>query len=164
VTDAMNSDARQALELARTAQARFETIEAAAAKHELDPDRIAACSEALLTGIHAGPHQENVMWVLETATAMLTAVMAVGGEPVPVSERVDPAAFGMAVLRDLQTAAGQKGLDWATLELAAAEGLKQADADGYTHLETFWALSRATASCELGWARSLAENDDSAGA
>lgn len=161
MTHLPESDARQALELARTAQARFETIEAAAQRDGLDLDRIAACGESILGGIHAGPQQENVMWVLEIATAMLTAVMAVSGEPVPISSQVDPASYAMAVLRDLQTAAGEKGLDWADLEQTAADALKQADADGYTHPETFWALSRATASCELGWAKSLAENEES---
>ncbi len=149
------------MELARTAQARFETLEAAAAKHGLDLERIAACGEGVLAGIHAGPHQEDVMWILEIATAMLTTVMAVSGEPVPVSQQVDPASFGMAVLRDLQTAAAETGRVWSSLEAAAAESLKQADTDRYTHLETFWALSRATASCELGWARSLAEEGES---
>lgn len=161
MTATPESDARQALELARTAQARFETIEAAAQQGGLDLDRIAACSESILGGIHAGPQQENVMWVLEIGTAMLTAVMAVNGEPVPISSQVDPASYAMAVLRDLQAAAGEKGLSWPSLEQAAADAVKQADEDGYNHAETFWALSRATASCELGWAKSLAENEDS---
>lgn len=160
MTDLPESDSRQALELARTAQARFETLEAAAERDGLDVERITACGEQILAGIHAGSEQENVMWVLEIATAMLTAVMAVNGEPVPISSRVDPAGYAMAVLRDLQAAAQERGLSWERLEQAAAAALKQADANDYTHAETFWALSRATASCELGWARSLAETED----
>lgn len=161
MTNPAEGDARQALELARTAQARFETIEAAAQRGGLDLDRIAACSESILGGIHSGPQQANVMWVLEIATAMLMAVMAVNREPVPISSQVDPASYAMSVLRDLQTAAGEKDLSWDSLELAAAAALKRADEDAHTHAETFWALSRAAASCELGWARSLAASDDS---
>ena len=154
--DPTNTDARQALELARTAQARFETTEAAARRHDLALGRIEACSENFLSRIHRGPGQESVMWVLEIAGAMLTAVMAVGGEPVPVSDQVDPAAYALSVLRDLATAAQEKGLDYAALETVAAECVKEAEQEGYSNLETFWALNRATASCELGWARSLA--------
>lgn len=151
-----NSDARQALELANTAQARFETTEAAARKLSLDSGRLAACSEQLLARIHRGPGQDSVMWVLEIAGAMLTAVMAVGGQPVPIAAQVDPASYALSVLRDLSTAAAEKGLDFPVLEQVAAECLKEAEATGYTDQETFWAINRATASCELAWARSLA--------
>ena len=152
-----NPDQRQALELAQTAKARFETTEAAAQNQGLDLERIAACSQRFLDDIHAGPCQQDVMWVLEIASAMLTAVMAVNGESLPISSQVDPASYAMSVLRDLQTAAQDKGLEFSSLEAAAAEGLRQADADDYSHSETYWALNRATASVELGWARSLVD-------
>jgi hypothetical protein len=98
-----------------------------------------------------------VLWVVEIAQAMITAVMAVNREPLPVSHRVDPASYAMSVLRDLATAARQKGLDWALLEGAAAACLREAEATGHTNAETYWGLNRATASLELAWARSLAE-------
>jgi len=157
MTSPPNPDQRQALELAQTAKARFETTEAAAEQQGLDLERIAACSQELLDGIHAGPCQEDVMWVLEICSAMLTAVMAVQGESLPISSQVDPASYAMSVLRDLKTAAEEKGLDFLVLEATAAEGLKKADSEGYSHPETFWAINRATASVELGWARALVE-------
>jgi hypothetical protein len=150
------SDTRQALELARTAQARFETIDAAAQKLDLDAERIKPCSEQILARIHEGSGQDSVMWILEIAGAMLTAVMAVNGEPVPISEQVDPASYALSVLRDLSTAAAEKGLEYPSLEQIAADCLKEADSAGFTNQETFWAINRATASCELAWARSLA--------
>ena len=162
MTAAENPDVRQALELARTAQARFETTEAAAGKLGLNLERIKSGSEELLARIHKGPGQGSVMWVLEIAGAMLTAVMAVSGEPVPVSDRVDPASYAMSVLRDLSTAAGEKGLDFPLLEQAAADCLQAAEADGYSNQEAFWAINQATASCELAWARSLAGEQDNA--
>lgn len=160
MTHPADNDARRALELAQTAQARFETTEAAARKLGLDPERIAKCAEELLARIHRGPGQESVMWVLEIAGAMLTAVMAVNGEPVPVTDRVDPASYALSVLRDLSTAAQEKGLDFPTLETIAAERLQEADSAGFTNQEAFWAINRATASCELGWARALADDPD----
>ena len=156
MTASEDADTRQALELARTAQARFETIDAAARKLGLDQARIETCSEEILAGIHRGPGQDSVMWVLEIIGAMLTTVMAVKGEPVPVSDQVDPASYALSVLRDLSTAAREKGLDFPVFEQVAVECLKGADAAGFNHQETFWAINRATASCELAWARSLA--------
>jgi len=144
-------------ELIQTAQGRFEATEAAAARWGFDLDRARAAGVAMLEGIHAGPAQEQVMWVLEIAAAMLTAVMAVNGEPLPVTDEVDPASYGMSVLRDLQTAAGEEGLDWPGLEAAAAVALRGADAAGHSNIEAFWGLNHATASVELGWARNLAE-------
>ena len=150
-------DSRSALELAQTARARFETTKQAAVSGDLDHERIKACGEALLENIHRGEGQEHALWVVEIAQAMLTAVMAVNREPLPVSSQVDAASYAMSVLRDLATAAGAQGLDWARLEGAAAAGLRLADEGGYSHHETYWGLNRATASLELGWARSLAE-------
>jgi hypothetical protein len=152
-----SSDTRSALELAQTAKARFETTEAAATAHGLDLERVKTCAENLLDGIHRGPQQASALWVLEIALAMITAVMAVNREPLPVASQVDPASYAMSVLRDLATAAREKGLDWVGLETAAAEGLRRAEADGFTNQEAYWALNRATASLELAWARSLAE-------
>ncbi|MBU8871829.1 MAG: hypothetical protein KOO60_13265 [Gemmatimonadales bacterium] len=151
-----NPDSRQALELARTAQARFETTEAAVGKLGLDLERIKCCSEELLAGIHQGSGQNSVMWILEIAGAMLTAVMAVNREPVPISDQVDPASYAMSVLRDLSTAAGDKGLDFPFLEQLAVDGLKTAEAGGFSNQEVFWAINQATASCELAWARAMA--------
>ena len=156
MTAAENPDARQALELARTAQARFETTEAAAGKHDLNLDSIKSCSEDMLARIHKGPGQGSVMWILEIAGAMLTTVMAVNREPVPVSDQVDAASYAMSVLRDLSTAAQEKGLDYPVLEQAAVDCLKTAEADGFSNQEVFWAINQATATCELAWARSLA--------
>ena len=98
------------------------------------------------------------MWVIEIAVAMITAVMAVNREPLPVAQQVDPASYAMSVLRDLATAAREKGMPWTDLEAAAASCLRQADADGYTNQEAYWALNRAMASLELAWARSLADD------
>lgn len=153
-----NPDTRQALELARTAQARFETTEAAAGKLGLDLERIKLCSDKFLAGIHEGSGQDSVMWILEIAGAILTAVMAVNGEPVPVSDQVDPASYAMSVLRDLSAAAGEKGLEFPPLEQAAADCLKAVEADGFSNQEVFWGINQATASCELAWARSLASD------
>ena len=160
MTAGENPDARQALELARTAQARFDTTEAAAEKHGLDLERIRPCSEEFLARIHQGPGRDSVMWILEIAGAMLTAVMAVNREPVPISDQVDPASYAISVLRDLSTAAGEKGLDFSLLEQSAANCLKAAEADGFSNQEVFWAINQATASCELAWARSLAGEPD----
>ena len=99
------------------------------------------------------------MWVLEIAQAMLTAVMAVRGEPLPVAGQVDPASYALSVLRDFATAARERDLDFAVLEHAAAEVLKDAEHRGHGNLEAYWALNRATASCELAWARSLADDE-----
>lgn len=152
-----SGDTRSALELAQTARARFETTEAAATAHGLDLERVKTCAEKLLDGIHRGPQQDGAMWVLEIALAMITAVMAVNREPLPVASQVDAASYALSVLRDLATAAREKGMDWPGLEAAAAEGLRRAEADGFTNQEAYWALNRATASVELAWARSLAE-------
>ncbi len=108
-------------------------------------------------GDRGDPRVDSALWVLEIALAMITAVMAVNREPLPVASQVDPASYAMSVLRDLATAAREKGLDWVGLETAAAEGLRRAEADGFTNQEAYWALNRATASLELAWARSLAE-------
>ena len=155
-----NPDVRQALELARTAQARFETTETVAGKLGLDLERIKSCSEEFLARIHGGPGRDSVMWVLEIAGAMLTAVLAVNGEPVPVSDRVDPAGYAMSVLRDLGTAAQQKGLDFPLLEQVAVASLQVAQSAGYSDQEAFWAINQATASCELAWARTLATEQE----
>ena len=151
------SDERSALELAQTAKARFETTEAAAESFGMDLEGVKICSEDLLERIHRGPGQENALWVVEVAVAMITAVMAVNREPLPVAKQVDPASYAMSVLRDLAVAAEEKGLDYSVLEAAAAECLRQAEADGFTNQEAYWALNRATASLELAWARSLTE-------
>lgn len=148
---------RTALELAQTAKARFETTAAAAATYGFDPERVKACGDRLLEHIHRGPAQDHPLWVTETAQAMLTAVMAVNREPVPVSGQVDAASFALSVLRDLATAAAAQGVDWSLLEDAAAGCLRDAEAAGYTNLETCWALNRATASLELARAKHLAE-------
>lgn len=151
---------RTALELAQTAKARFETTEAAAEAYGFALEKAQACGDLILDRIHRGPAQREVLWIVEVAQAMLTAVMAVGGDPLPVSSQVDPASFGMSVLRDLAKAAAEHNLDWALLEEAAAGCLREADAAGFTHLETYWGLNRACASLELAWARSLAEEPE----
>jgi len=148
---------RDALELAQTARSRFETTEAAAESHGLDMQRIKDCSMEMLDAIHQGKWQQDVFWVLEISQAMITAVMAVNGEPLPVSEKVDPASYAMAALRDLSAAAGESGRNFTDLEGVAVENLRDADAKSYTNLEVYWAINRATASVELGWARSLGE-------
>jgi|GEM_PF-3415538 len=148
---------RDALELAETARSRFEATEQAAVGHQLALERIQTCSRQLLIRIHDGPCRPQVLWVLEIGLAMLTAVMAVNREPVPVSDRVDPASFAMSVLRDLASAAAQRELEFAVLEQEAAGMLRQLEQDGFSNLEAYWALNWATASVELGWARSLAE-------
>ena len=150
------TDSRDALELAQTAKARFETTELAAEKYGLDPERVKALGDQILDGIHRGPQQENVLWVLEVALAMITAVMAVNGEPLPVSQQIDPASFAMSVLRDMAVDAAANDLDWAALENAAAEALRQADETGHNNAEAYWALNRATAQLELAWARDMA--------
>lgn len=156
-SDAM--DSRSALELAQTAKARFETTEAAARSYGLDQDRVKSCGDNILDGIHRGAQQENVLWVIEIAVAMITAVMAVNREPLPVAQQVDPASYALSVLRDLATAAREKGLPWDDLETAAAACLRQAEAEGFNNQEVYWALNRATAWLELAWARSLAEKE-----
>lgn len=150
------TDSRDALELAQTAKARFETTELAAEKYGLDPERVKSLGDQILDGIHRGEQQENVLWVLEIALAMITAVMAVNREPLPVSQQVDPASYAMSVLRDMAVDAAAKGLDWAALEGAAAGALRQADASGFNNAEAYWALNRATAQLELAWARDMA--------
>ena len=85
-------------------------------------------------------------------------IVAVNGEPVPVSDQVEPASYAMSVLRDLSTAAGEKGLEFSPLEHAAADCLKTAEADGFSNQEVFWGINQATGSCELAWARSLASD------
>lgn len=97
------------------------------------------------------------MWILEIAQAMLTAVMAVRRDPLPIVGAVDPTGYALSVLRDLATAARERNLDFAQLEQAAAGVLKDAEQRGYADLEAYWGLNRATASCELAWARSLAD-------
>lgn len=153
-------DKREALELAQTAQARFETTAAAAEKYGLDPDRLKDLGDTILERIHKGPQQENVLWVLETAIAMITAVMAVNQEPLPVARQVDPAGFAMSVLRDLAVDAQARGLLWSDLEKAAADVLRHADETGHTNPEAYWSLNRATAQLELAWARDLGGRDD----
>ena len=147
---------RDAMELAQTAKARFETTELAAEKYGLDPERVKALGDQILDGIHRGPQQENVLWVLEIAIAMITAVMAVNREPLPVAQQVDPASYAMSVLRDMAVDAAAKGLDWIELEGAAVEALRKADESGYSNAEAYWALNRATAQLELAWARDMA--------
>jgi len=150
-------DRRDALELAQTAKARFETTELAAEKYGLDPERVQNLGDQILDGIHRGSQQENVLWVLEIALAMITAVMAVNREPLPVAQQVDPASYAMSVLRDMAVDAAAKGLDWNQLEGAAAEALRKADETGHNNAEAYWALNRATAQLELAWARDMAE-------
>ncbi len=150
---------RDAMELAQTAKARFETTELAAEKYGLDPERVKALADQILDDIHRGPQQENVLWVLETAIAMITAVMAVNREPLPVSQQVDPASYAMSVLRDMAGDAAAKGLNWAQLEGVAVEALRQADESSYSNTEAYWALNRATAQLELAWARDMAEGN-----
>ncbi|PID81548.1 hypothetical protein CSA17_07465 [bacterium DOLJORAL78_65_58] len=156
-------DKRDALELAQTAKARFETTEAATRRHGLDLDRVKALGDGMLDRVHRGPQQENVLWVLETAIAMLTAVMAVNQEPLPVARQVDPAVYAMSVLRDLAVDAEARGIPWPALEEAAADLLRNADETGHTNGEAYWALNRATAQLELAWARDLAGPPDASG-
>ena len=158
--DAAAGDTRQALELAQTAQARFETTKAAAERYGFDLTRAVDCAERILDRVHRGPCQDQVMWVLEIALGMLTAVMAVNREQLPVVDQVDPASYAMASLRDIATAAAVQDLSWECLEREAVACLQAADENGYAHLETYWALNRATAACELAWARSLASAGD----
>lgn len=155
-------DRREALELAQTAKARFETTEAAVERYGLDLDRVKDLGDAMLDQIHQGPQQENVLWVLETALAMITAVMAVNKEPLPVAPQLDPASYAMSVLRDLAVDAEARGLSWESLEATAAAVLRRADATGHANPETYWALNRATAQLELAWARDLAGPEESA--
>lgn len=150
------TDRRDALELAQTAKARFETTELAAEKYGLDLQRVKNLGDQILDGIHGGGQQENVLWVLEIAIAMITAVMAVNREPLPVAQQVDPASYAMSVLRDLEVDAAAKGLDWPGLEAAAANLLRKADETGHNNAEAYWALNRATAQLELAWARDMA--------
>jgi hypothetical protein len=149
-------DRREALELAQTAKSRFETTELAATAYGLDLERIKVLADRMLDGIHRGPQQENVLWVLEVALAMITAVMAVNREPLPVARQVDPASYAMSVLRDLASDAEARGLAWPELEAAAADTLRAADESGHSNAEAYWALNRATAQLELAWARDLA--------
>lgn len=155
-----STDTRSALELVQTAKARFETTEAAAGSYGLDLERVKTCGDNILEQIHRGPQQENVLWVIEIAVAMITAVMAVNREPLPVTEQVDPASYAISVLRDLATAAEEKGMSWPDLEAVAAECLRKAEADGFSNQEVFWALNRAAGSLELAWARSLVDDGD----
>ena len=148
---------RDSLELAQTAKARFETTEAAAETYGLDLQRLKDCATEMLDTIHRGQCQKDVLWVLEISQAMITAVMAVNGEPLPVSGKVDPASFAMAALRDLSKAAKESGRNFSSLETAAVEILRDAETNSYSNLEAFWAVNRATASVELGWARSLGQ-------
>ena len=150
-------DTRSAMELAQTARSRFEATARVAADHDMDLDRIKACGEEILELVHRGEGQASPLWVVEAAQAMLTAVMAVNREPLPVSEQVDPASFAMSVLRDMARAADDRGMEWGTLENAAATSLKTAERHGYSNMEVYWGLNRATASLELAWARNLAE-------
>lgn len=152
-------DRREALELAQTAKARFETTELAARKYGLDLDRVKTLGDTMLDTIHRGAQQDNVLWVLEVALAMITAVMAVNKEPLPVAQQVDPASFALSVLRDLATDAEARGLSWTDLETAAAEILRSADEQGHKNAEAYWALNRATAQLELAWAREMAGSD-----
>lgn len=149
-------DARDAMELAQTARARFETTELAAEKYGLDPERVKNLGDQILDGIHRGPQQENVLWVLEIAIAMITAVMAVNREPLPVTRQVDPASYAMSVLRDMAVDAEARGLSWVELENEAASALRRADETDYNNTEAYWALNRATAQLELAWAREMA--------
>ncbi len=150
-------DQRDAVELAQTAKGRFETTDLAVEKYGLDSERIKILGDRMLADIHRGPQQANVFWILEIAVAMLTAVMAVNREPLPVSTEVDAASFALSVLRDLAVDAETKGLGWAELEAEAAAILRQADETGHSNSEAYWALNRATAQLELAWARDLAQ-------
>ncbi len=150
---------RQTLELLQSAQARFETVEAAVRRHDLAPQRIEACAQSILDGIHRGPCQEQALWVLEIAVAMLTGVMAVGREPLPAAEGLDPASYALSVLRDLQRAAADAGLDYSRLEAAAVQAVRGAEEGGHSNLETWWSLNRATALLELAWARARASDE-----
>jgi hypothetical protein len=154
------SDTRSAMELAQTARSRFEATAKVADDFQLDLDRIKACGEEILENVHRGSGQESPLWVVEAAQAMLTAVMAVNREPLPVSRQVDAASFAISVLRDLATAARQRGLDWSLVEKAAASSLKTAEKNGFSNQEVYWGLNRATASLELAWARNLAEEGE----
>jgi hypothetical protein len=148
---------RDALELAQTAKSRFETTEAAAETYQLDIQRIKECALEMLDTIHRGKCQQDVFWVLEITQAMITAVMAVNGDPLPVSEKVDPASYAMAALRDLSVAAAESGRNFTDLENAAVNILRNAEENSYSNIEAYWATNRATAAVELGWARSLGE-------
>lgn len=148
---------RDSLELAQTAKSRFETTEAAADTYGLDLQRIKDCALEMLDTIHRGKCQPDVFWVLEITQAMITAVMAVNGEQLPVSDKVDPASYAMAALRDLSKEAKESGRNFSDLEAAAVALLRDADGKEYSHPEVYWATNRATASVELGWARSLGE-------
>lgn len=152
-------DRRESLELAQTAKARFETTELAVEKYGLQLDRVSALGDEILDQIHRSDQQENVLWVLEVALAMITAVMAVNREPLPVSQQVDAASFAMSVLRDMAVDAQSQGLNWADLENEAATILRAADDSGHNNAEAYWALNRATAQLELAWARDLAKGD-----
>lgn len=152
-------DRRDAMELAQTAQARFETTELAVQKYGLDLERIKTLGDQILADIHRSSQQENVLWVLEIALAMITAVMAVNQEPLPVAEQVDPASYAMSVLRDMATDAEVRGMNWEDLENVAARSLRKADKNGHSNAEAYWALNRATAQLELAWARNLAGDD-----
>ncbi len=123
-------------------------------------DRVSELSDQFLDEIHCGDQQENVLWVLEIALAMITAVMAVNREPLPVSQQVDPASYAMSVLRDMAVDAQASGLNWVDLENAAASILRAADDSGHNNAEAYWALNRATAQLELAWARDLAKEDN----
>ena len=153
-------DVREFLELAQTAKARFETTELAVEKYGLQLDRVSELSDQFLDEIHRGDQQENVLWVLEIALAMITAVMAVNREPLPVSQQVDPASYAMSVLRDMAVDAQASGLNWVDLENEAASILRGADDSGHNNAEAYWALNRATAQLELAWARDLAKEDN----
>ncbi|MCP4292381.1 MAG: hypothetical protein GY780_11180 [bacterium] len=152
-------DKREAMELAQTAKARFETTELAVEKYGLELDRVSVLGDSILDQIHRGSQQENVLWVLEISLAMITAVMAVNNEPLPVSQQVDPASFAMSVLRDMAHDAREQGLSWQELEKCAAEVLRSADESGHNNAEAYWALNRATAQLELAWARDMAKED-----
>ena len=151
----MNQDPRDAMELAQTAKLRFETTELAVQKYGLDLERVSALGDQILEGVHRSDQQENVLWVLEVALAMITAVMAVNQEPLPVSKQVDPASYAMSVLRDMATDAAVRGMDWTALETVSAEVLRKADETGHSNAEAYWALNRATAQLELAWARDM---------
>ncbi len=153
-------DVRESLELAQTAKARFETTELAVEKYGLQLDRVSKLGDQFLDQIHLGDQQENVLWVLEIALAMITAVMAVNREPLPISQQVDPASYAMSVLRDMAVDAQASGLNWVDLENAAASILRDADGSGHNNAEAYWALNRATAQLELAWARDLAKGDN----
>ncbi len=156
-------DQRESLELAQTAKARFETTELAVEKYGLELERVSQLGDNFLDQIHRGNQQENVLWVLEIALAMITAVMAVNREPLPVSQQVDAASYAMSVLRDLAVDAQARGMNWSELESVSAELLRSADESGHNNAEAYWALNRATAQLELAWAKDLAKGDDAAG-